>query len=253
MSRVKSERAEFAVSTSGVLKDELRKHAYERCRHFFLYMFFYKALIDWLNAKHGFGLSAKGLLKIHASHQADTGFRSSDTQHSEFDATDATIVDKVCTAFHRMDATHFCNLGIDPAYGIKISNFGSQDKMVFTLYESLACVCMNTRLLPQRVNIGPDKIIDALHGALATKILETGKPPVTASNMEIYFDSAKKALGTYKIEQQFGGKNGTAACVDAYLECYNKDGEELWKSISNNVVSECFALGLTEADYFSQA
>jgi hypothetical protein len=112
---------------------------------------------------------------------------------------------------------------------------------------------MNTRLLPQRVNIGPDKIIDALHGALATKILESGKPPVTASNMEIYFDWAKKALGTYKAEQQSVGKNGTAACVDAYLECYKNDGEELWKSIANNVVSECFALGLTEADYFSQA
>jgi hypothetical protein len=253
MSRVKSDRAEAAVSTSGVLKDELRKHAYERCRHFFLYLFFYKALIDWLNAKYNYGLSAKGLLKIHASHQADTGFRSSDAQHSEFDATDATIVDKICTAFLRMDATHFCNLGIDPAYGIKISTLGSQDNMVFTLYNSLACVCSNTRLLPQRVNIGPDKIIDALHGELATHILGSGKPPVTASNMELYFDSAKKALGTYKAEQQSAGKNGTAACVDAYLECYNKDGAELWKSISNNVVSECFALGFTEADYFSQA
>jgi hypothetical protein len=253
MSRVKSDRAEGAVSTSGVLKDELRKHAYERCRHFFLYLFFYKALIDWLNAKHNSGLSAKGLLKIHASHQADTGFRSANAEHLEFDATDASIVDKLCTGFLRMDATHFCNLGIDPAYDIKISNFGSQDKMVGTLYSSLVCVCQNTRLLPQRVNIGPDKIIDALHGALATKILESGKPPVSASNLEIYFDLAKKALGTYKAEQQAGGKNGTAACVDAYLECYNKDGLELWKSISNNVLADCFALKLTEADYFSQA
>jgi hypothetical protein len=253
MSRVKSDRAEAAVSTSGVLKDELRKHAYERCRHFFLYLFFYKALIDWLNTKYTFGLSAKGLLKIHASHQADTGFRSSDPQHSEFDATDATMVDKTCTAFQRMDATHFCNLGIEPGYDIKISNLGSQDQMVFTLYESLACVCKNTRLLPQRVNIGPDKIIDALHGMLATKILASGTPPVTASNMKDYFDIAKHELGTYKIVQQFGGKNGTAACVDAYLECYDKDGEELWRSIANNVVSECFALKLTEADYFSQA
>jgi hypothetical protein len=163
------------------------------------------------------------------------------------------MVDKTCTAFQRMDATHFCNLGIEPGYDIKISNLGSQDQMVFILYESLACCCKNTRLLPQRVNIGPDKIIDALHGTLAIKILDSGTAPVTASNMKAYFESAKEELGTYKIAQQFGGKNGTAACVDAYLECYKNDAVELWESISNNVVSECFALKLNVDDYFSQA
>lgn len=251
MSRVKSDREFFTVNTSGPLKEELRKHAYQRCRHFFLYVFYFRVLIDWLNSNYKMGLSPASVLNVNASHQADTGSRSDNDKNFAFDAKNANIVDQLCTAFLSMDATHFCNLGIAQAYDNKFSNMGAQDEMVGTLYLSLTNICRNTRQLPQRVNIGPDKIIDKFHGVLATQILNSGKPPVSTSNLGAYFLGVTKELTVYKNTQLLKGNKGVAACVDAYLECYAKDLEELWKNIINNVAAECNALNLDLATYLS--
>jgi hypothetical protein len=126
-----------------------------------------------------------------------------------------------------------------------------KDPMVGTLYSSLTNVCRNTRQLPQRVNIGPDKRIDKFHGVLATQILNSGKPPVSTSNLAAYFLGATRELTDYRNAQLLKGNNGVAACVDAYLECYAKDLEDLWKNITNNVAADCNALNLDLATYLS--
>src|SRR5215211_858544 len=104
MSRVHSDRSSEAANISGSLKDELRKHAYERCRHFFMYVFHARALTDYVNAKYGLGLGPTDILYVHATHQIDTGLRSTDDEYFGFDATDANIVNQSATGCGRTDA-----------------------------------------------------------------------------------------------------------------------------------------------------
>lgn len=254
MTRIHSDPSEFAVVISGSLEDELRRHAYERCRHFFLYLFYYKALIDRLNGPpYNAGIGPTALLYVNATHQIDTGFRSDDAEYYGFDATDPAVVKKSATACGKMDAAHFCNLGIQAGYQNKIAGLASGDVKLFCFYECLKTICGNTRLLPQRVNIGPDKRIDAFHGDLATEILKSGKPVISITNLKAYLQGATERMTDYKNDQAKAGKLGIAACADSYLACYANDGESLWSIIRGNVEAECVksVYDLKPGDYVS--
>ena len=252
MSRVHAERVPESVNMGGTLKDELRKHARERCRHFFLYVFLYKALTDWVNGPlYNLGLSDTAAFFINASHQADEGFRSAELEHYQFNAKDPKVVDQDCTSCGRMDASHFCNLGITKPYQGKFSIFAQSDQTIAYLYGTLTRVCSNTRQLPQRVNIGPDKRVDRFHGDLATSILKSGKPVVSVTNLKAYLDGVTLTLTEYKNSQTQSGNYGVAACVDAYLQCYLNDGAEIWHTISGNVTADCLGLKLNESKYLS--
>ena len=243
-----------AVVISGALGDELRRHAFERCRHFFLYLFYYKALLDRVNGPlHNLGIAPTAALYVNATHQIDTGFRSGDPAYYGFDARDPNVVTRSATACGRMDAAHFCNLGIQTGYGSRIAPLASTDAVVFRFWECLKTICGNTRLLPQRVNIGPDKRIDAFHGDLATAILSGGQPVVSVTNLRAYLQGATQRLTDYQRDQAAAGNLGIVACVDAYLACYAHDGEALWQFIRGNVESECAvpAYGLTAGNYLA--
>ncbi|PWV65928.1 hypothetical protein C7443_101414 [Plasticicumulans acidivorans] len=240
MCREKSEATSGALVLGGSLKDELRRHAYERCRHFFLYLFYYRALLAKLNAPpYSLGLKPQDLLYVNATHQIDEGYRSTDTDYYAFDAKDANIIDKSCAACGRMDAAHFCNLGIDAGMRSKLAAIASKDKVVFCFYECLKTICGNTRLLPQRVNIGPDKCIDRFHGELATAIIKSGKPPLSSAHLKEYLQGAAKVFAEYSDTQQKKGNLGIVACVEAYCECYKHDGDDLWSMLYGNYISEC--------------
>lgn len=250
MSREHSDRSSGAANMSGSLKDELVKHAFERCRHFFMYVFHARALTDYVNAKHGLGLGPTDILYIHATHQIDSGLRSTDVEYFGFDATDANVVNLSATGCGRTDAAHFCNLGIDAKCGSKIGPLAG-DPVVFTLFEMLKKICGDTRQLPQRVNIGPDKVVDRFHGELATAILGSGKPPVSRTTLKAYTDGAGDAMKEYSKRQGDNGKLGLVACAKAYTDCYDNATESLWKQISDDAIGECVALKFDKDAYVS--
>ncbi len=177
--REHSIRSDGAVDVTGSLKVELGRHAFERCRHFFLYVFTAKALTDHVNSKHGRNLGPTDILYVNATHQVDTGLRSTDVEYYGFDSKDPNVVNQSATACVRMDAAHFCNLGIDVRCQSTFGSLAGGDQTVSVLFETLKKICGNTRQLPQRVNIGPDKVIDKFHGELATKVLASKQPPAT--------------------------------------------------------------------------
>jgi hypothetical protein len=252
MSREHSAPSSGAVVFGGLLKDELRRHAYERCRHFFLFLFHYKALIDYLNGPpHNKGWGMTDALFVNASHQIDTGFRSEEKEHYAFNAKDPNVVNKSCSDCGNTDAAHFCNLGIKVNYQSAIAGVANHDQKAFHLYKDLAVICGNTRLLPQRINIGPDKKIDKFHGELAVKILSGGGPPVTLKNLDDYLAGAKSVFEEYKKKQVSKGNLGIAACVDAYLTCYANDRKSLWSFIASNVRGDVIDYGLTVGNYLT--
>ncbi len=247
-----TKRTATSVNLAGTLVDSLVHHASERCRHFFLYLFFYKALTDRPNAVHNRAFSPNGGVNLAATHQVDSGMRiKAGTEKREsyygFSETDPEIVKKAATACGETDASHFCNLGIEAKFQAEIANLAKHhaDRISFDLYEALKAICGNTKWLPQRVNIGPDRVIDELHGVLAMQMLN-GKPPVSATNRAAYIKEARKNIAAYGEEKRRAGLVGLTACADAYIEFYD-DGEkihDMWMVVTGNVSSECYALGL---------
>lgn len=249
MSRHYADRISTSADTSGTLKDALRMHAYERCRHFFSYVYTAKLLTDYVNARHGLNLKPTDVLEVIATDQLDSGVRSNAVEYYGFDAKDPNIVNQSATACGRMDAAHFCNLGIDLGCRNKFGALAGSDPIVQRLFEALKVFSGNTRLLPQRINIGPDRVIDRLHGDLATAILAGGKPPVTTTNLKTYVAMADNALKEYAEKQNDSGNLGIVACVDAYRACYANDLDSLWSQIYMNALGECQSVGAKQDDY----
>ncbi len=253
MSRYHTERTDTSVNISGSLKDALRAHAYERCRHFFSYVYTTRLLVDYVNAAHGLSLKPTDVPEHKATEQVDSGLRSTDTLYHGFDSTDPNVVNLSATGFSKLDAAHFCNLGIDPGCRGKFGALAPGDKIVERLFVALIAFSGNTRWLPQRINIGPDRIIDKLHYELALDLLASGKPPVTLSNLKTYIATADKALEEYGDRQRAAGNVGLADCVDAYRACYANDTDSLWSQCYMNALAECRVVGAKQDDYVTMS
>jgi hypothetical protein len=226
--RACEERSETAVNLSGDLRGALHRHTRERARHFFYYLFTMKALVNYLNQKAKLGLAADKGVEVAATEQVDSGFRRLKTHAASYRAfgnADAGVVNLTASNFGSMDAAHFCNLGIKPAFVSRISQFISQkyrasDPIPFDLYEELKKFSGNTQLLPQRVNIGPDRIIDQMHGDLAGPMLIASTKVVSAANVSKYRTTAVERMEEYRETAVQNGDHGIAACAACYLEVY---------------------------------
>jgi hypothetical protein len=249
MSRYHTDRTPTSITLSGDLKDALRAHAYERCRHFFSYVYTAKMLADYVNARYGLSIKAADVPEHKATDQVDSGLRSTDSLYYGFDAKDPNVVNMSATACGKLDAAHFCNLGIDPNCRAKFGKLAASDKVVERLFEALKVFSGNTRWLPQRINIGPDRVIDRLHYDLAVEILAGGRPPVTKTNLRAYLSAADKALADYAQRQAAYGNAGLVNCVNSYRACYANDGDSLWGQCFMNVVEECRVVGARQEDY----
>jgi hypothetical protein len=255
--RDKTKRSPTSVNISGSLGESLVHHSTERCRHFFLYLFFYKALADRLNANHGQSFSASEGVSLAATHQVDSGMRAKNTKvYYGFDEADPEIVKKSATACGDTDAAHYCNLGIEAGYRAKIAPFVRPeiDQVAFDLYEALKAFSGNTKWLPQKVNIGPDRVIDELHGTLAMRMLN-GKPPVSTKNLATYLTDARRVMAEYRDKRAELGYHGLAACADAYFQFYDDKSrvDDMWMVVTGNVSSECYALKLPLDAYLKRA
>jgi hypothetical protein len=251
MEREKSKAPEFYGPMAGALGGELKKHSYERCRIFFFYLFYAKALVDYLNRAHGQSIGYEDLVLGKASHQIDEGFRSKHADYHDFDSTDPGVLNISCTAFRNTDAAHSCNLGVKEDFVTLIAGFFS-DVKTLDLYERLKSMMGTTRRFPKRVNLGPDRVIDNLHGKLAVPMLtNTGQKLIGTSNIGAYLQRAADEMGGYKARQLKAKNDGVAACAQCYLDTY-LDAEvlqRLYGDVHRAVAGDCWGLGFRPDDY----
>lgn len=250
MCRDKEPRSQTAVLLSGTLRAELPSHAHERVRHFFMFLYYAQLLTDYANTKHGKSFKSTALIKAKATDQVDTGMRSKNTvDYDKFDDYDANVVDWLTTTFTSMDAAHFCNLGIDGHFQSQIE--GLNDELATVLLSGLKALAGNTRLLPQRVNIGPDWIIDILHYDLALQCLNAQiklgalqKKLICKDNIIGYLVEAKKRMTEYLDTCVKAKKFGVAACAQLYIDCYSNAGTDqaLYGSLYGGLLGDCQAL-----------
>lgn len=252
MGREKWDRTDSAVTISGSLGEQLEAHARERVIHFFMYLFYVKALTDYANAQTGGGLGYTGAVSAKATYQIDEGHKSGDPTYLDFNNVDPKVVDESCTHFSKIDAAHFCNLGLKEGY---IRGLPLTDATANELYNRLKTICGNTRWLPKRVNIGPDRIIDKLHGELAVRMLGKaaglGRALISLSHLQEYRDEATEKLGEYRTVHKFRGNLGVAACTQSYIDAYPKHAESIWTVLTGYVWGECEGFGLDSKDFLA--
>lgn len=227
---------------AGALRHELESHALQRAEVFFYYLVTMKIVVAEIN-RHRAGhslpsLPDAGFVLAKATDQIGTGMRSDDTAtYAGFDPKDAQVVDKPTTMFTRADAAHFCNLGLslDFAAACQASDFTRDG------YERLKVHCGATKLLPQQVNIGPDRKVDLLHASLAPRMLTDGELIFTRDRVAAYHAQAVLALQGYRDEKAAAGLEGLAACAQCYLDMYGStdfDGR-VFRRVYPEVVGLC--------------
>ena len=233
MSREKTASAPNSFVLAGNLADELTNHAQERCRYFFTFVFAARVIADYLK------LDASSIMLHKATHQIDTGFRSTNPVYTDFDVKDPKVVQRSCSSFKRTDAAHFCNLGIDAKAQTKIATAANTDERIHHFYTMLLAFSGATRRLPQRVNIGPDRIVDEYHAYYATTLLKGSAPVLSRGTLGQYLQDAATRLKGYRAMQSAEKNAGLVACVDAYLRCYAERGDVLWSHLWMSTDAEC--------------
>lgn len=237
---------------SGPLGSALTKHARERMVHFFLFLFALDAACRRANTLAGrVVVDAADAFSVKATHQVDAGYRSTNLAHDNFDAHDPAVVTQPATIFRSMDASHFCNLGLRPTAVAELATRATADRDLFDLLDLARRLAGNTRLLPQRVNIGPDRIIDVAHGVLARQLLRAHAPVISTINLARYLTHVTSTLVAYRTKKVAGSEHGLAACCDAYLGVYALGAAQPYRTLLNYVWAECQARDgvLSVSDY----
>lgn len=227
---------------AGALRHELEAHALQRAEVFFYYLVTMKIVVAEINRHRARrqlpSVPDAAFVLAKATDQIGTGMRSDDTvTYAGFDPRDPQVVDKPTTMFTRADAAHFCNLGLalDLAAACQASDFTRDG------YERLKVHAGATKLLPQQVNIGPDRKLDVLHADLAPRMLGDGGLIFTRDRVATYRDEATLALQDYREAKRGAGLEGLAACAQCYLDMYaSRDfASRVFRRVYPEVVGLC--------------
>jgi len=225
------------------------RHANQRVRHFFLFLFAVDAACRRVAANGGAAVAPASAVQEKATHQIDAGFRSADAAYEAFDVANAGVIGTAATAFGRTDAAHFCNLGLRQPAWPTLRQAATGDAVAQDLMLLAEKLAGDTAQLPQRINIGPDRVIDMLHATLAQRFLGAGTPVFSTANLQAYLAEAASAIGLYRAGHVARGNHGIAACCDAYLQVYATAGDAIWPSVRGMIYAECAGLRLNDADY----
>jgi hypothetical protein len=215
MPRIQSDPSPSAVVLSGTLRAALVAHTKERLRHFFLFLYSYRMLMHVLQVPPG---KWAGYVRITATHQVDVGMRRDTDWDIRFKKDDVSVLDLQTTAFMRVDAAHFCNLGLDPSLAGLCTQSG--DERARSFYNTLEKVCGNTRLIPQRINIGPDRVVDRAHGDLCLEFLKrmaTGAAPISPPFFKAYKERVVSSMTQYGAGQAANGNAAVAEAAGIYI------------------------------------
>ncbi|MGC8469493.1 MAG: hypothetical protein ACP5NI_06265 [Acetobacteraceae bacterium] len=241
------------MNISGSLGPALARHAGERMRHFFVFLFAVDAACRLVAAATNRAIAPLSMLKEAASVQVDVGMRSTLPDYDKFDETDANVVNLQATAFTAIDAAHFCNLGLQAGSwaGLVFAAETMKGDHAIELIEMAELLTGDTCQLPQRVNIGPDRIIDQVHWALAKEFLGDGQPVFSAARLTRYASEAAAQLGLY-MNGRAQGKAGLIACCNWYLAAYGLQAlEQCYTIVRGNIGSECEARGLSASVFMT--
>lgn len=257
MSRLKSEPTASQATLGGTLGPSLTMHAGQRCHYFFVFLFSFKGLGDRMRGAGATLAPAEGV-SVKATHQIATGLRSTDAAYYGFDETDPKVVGLSATACGRTDAAHYCNLGLTAPFMLAAGAQAGADATARAFFEMVQAVAGATRQLPQRVNIGPDRIVDQAHGALALAMLD-GSAPVTVANFARYLDLCAREMAIYRAQLVREGKHGLAACCDCYTAFYDGSApglwgaEGVWRQLRGTIDAECAHHRLDRSHYLGTA
>lgn len=260
--RKHNDRSEGALNLAGDLASRLVDHAHRRMTHFFLFQFAVSALCKRADDLDGGTTDPSKVIKVIATHQIDTGFKSKKVEHRPFDKKSVGLGQQISSDFAQMDAAHFCNLGFDPTRSFSLYlriNSPKADPTGNDLYERVKIYAGDTQLLPKRINIGPDRIVDQLHGVLAKRFLGAARAAVgpggalvpvavvTPAYIATYLGEALTAMSDYRDMLEAQGDDGLIECVDCYIQVYNPIGPAL-RNASVNETAFAFLRGAIEGD-----
>lgn len=227
-----------AVVKAGSLGHELRGHAFERATHFFYFVVTMKMVVFEINRAGGAGTPFRSShwVSVKATDQIGSGLRSDDEVYTDFAKKDPNVVDAPTTRFTQADAAHFCNLGLKP--GLDAACLASP--FLRDGYERLKVYAGNTMLLPQQVNLGPDRAIDVLHGEMALEMLEDGRTIFTRERVKHYRAKASERVAAYRDAKKAKGALGLAACADCYLQAYDEAFEgRVFRQVYPEIIGLC--------------
>ena len=254
------ERSPSGVNLGGTIGNALLMHAREHAVHFFMFLFALDAACRRAGVLDAsIVIAPADAFEVAATHQVDSGFRSGNVAHYDFDENDPKVVDMASTACRNTDAAHFCNLGLEARAWSRMAAVSGRDEHLRDLLDMAKRLAGDTKQLPQRVNIGPDRVIDVLHGVLAERFFKASRPltvpprnqVVSRANLATYLTEATAAMTTYRVEQVRLKRHGLAACCDSYLKVYAEQGDDIWMTLTGYIPAECLARrGVLEiADY----
>ena len=231
--RILQERNEFAALFSGGLEDALIRHAADRITHFFYFCFFIEITCDYLSKVHGKVISPKEAISPHATHQVDKGMRDATLDKMDVDSSSPSSLR--VTGHASMDAAHTNNLGLSEPFIRACVQYGGQDSMVSQLYYLCEDFCSNTTLLPQSINLGPDKVIDTIHRDMYNAVFSmwSTAPRITDSNVGLYSNKAKWALSSMAVKKV--DKNTLAETASYYAKGISGIENKLVEIIGNEV------------------
>lgn len=250
--RVKSARSATSVNLSGPLRSALELHAHRRLVWLFRFLFALQATCDYIKKRNsGFSITPLNVIRAAATHQVDVGIRSDDPQHLVFDKDDTSVVNLNATEFTSMDAAHFCNLGLDSSQWARVTSAAEvlpgTDEFIWELIDLAEVSAGDTVQLPQRINIGPDRVIDKVHWVIANRFYQTPGKLVTEARILEYVNVATAALQQYSNEHLVLHHHGLVACCHCYLSGYSADSLRLAAStLTGNIQGDCQASKVLE-------
>ncbi len=233
MPRLTSQRVQSAPVESGPLRESLPRHAFERIRHFFLFCFYVELTCDYVETLHGIKFNPLHVTTHCATHQVDSGTRLK--SGAPLNKKSKQPLEESTTGHSRMDAAHFNNLGLTADFLRRLDRLGDDDEMVSELRSRCIDMCRNTRLLPQAINLGPDKVIDRIHETVRLRTFDASatEPCISVTNIRLYLDMAVSAL---KIMTDRKAHEPTLqATGDLYIEGLTRAESELARTLYDEV------------------
>ncbi|MEM1160259.1 MAG: hypothetical protein AAGJ28_04950 [Pseudomonadota bacterium] len=260
MGRIKTTPNLDLAILAGTVGDALLMHAPQRAYFYFMFLFCHQALADRLRTEHGMDVEHGEGVSPKATHQIATGMRRKRDGYYDFVETDPGVIDMNATSCGRTDAAHYCNLGISSVFLRRANAYAKPetDPVAFHFRSMLEVQAGATRQLPQRINIGPDRIVDVCHGEMAAEMLD-GTPAVSIGNYQEYLVRCNREMERYMRDNHTLGYHGLNACCDCYREFFNGgtrcrspwDRDGVWRLLTSAVAAECNALGLDQTRYLS--
>lgn len=247
MARTKSARSPTGVSLSGPLRHALAGHAERRATYFFDFLFYLSAACDLIFHGTGHVAQPADIVREAATHQVDKGLRRK-AGGDNFDATDPNVVNSNATSFNRIDAAHFCNLGLGGDFA-RLASLAQRDDDAAELVSICIAMAGDTVQLPQEINLGPDRVIDQIHYELAQHFLERGAPIFRQGDVSIYARRVDSAMRVYIDTKERNGERGLAECARCYTPPYLNLEARIAATVDGHIYEECRARGLDRARY----